>query len=719
MTDIKKDPLKPFLQHGVVFKGANQSQAYGDCPFTGKEGKFYVNKRNQLWDSKVAGYSGNVLQFLERMNEQNQQEITKQQLDRLAENRGLPPTAIKKFGIGKSSKGYTFPVKDDKGKLVDLRIYRLGKKVMGTAGCPTHIFNVGAIRKTPATYPVYLCEGEWDGMAMDYLLKRNKIKAVAVAVPGANVFKREWATHFKGRDVVVCYDNDEAGEAGELIVKDRLQATANSLSYLHWTAKFPTGYDIRDLVSQKAVAGNKPVTTYKAIKKMLRKDPRKIYNNTEADAPVLSEDGEELNLNLTLQDVHNVVGKWLKLNDYDGFNVAMATVLSTALPGDPIWTFFVGAPGGAKTEQLQAFSKCRFTYFLSSLTPHSLVSGSSTTDGQDPSVLPKLDEKCLIIKDFTTIMGLREHDKDMIFSILRDAYDGKTSKAFGRGFTREYEIHFSMLAGVTPAIYEVISRYSGLGDRFLKFNTGGALEHFNEEEIMRKALQNVGHEKQMREEISAVTNAYVVSMMHKMKLKKFKLPELDAEMETRLIAATQYASCLRATVSRHMRDNDIIMSKPFREVGTRLVKQLKKIMCVLAFMFGHDKVGEDEYRIGKKILLDTVDQRTEEIARMIFLHCPTQDDTVTASEIQIYSKYNRMTVRRILDDLTVLKVTSRQGKANRYDYTITPKIRSYLETSELYVAREHQERVRATVGYERTRTPKKKIVIRRKKRRED
>ena len=137
----EKDPLKAFKQHGVVFNGANQSQAYGDCPFTGKANKFYVNKKNLLWDSKTAGTNGNLFQFLEYVNEQNKEDMTKSQMSRLAENRGLPVSAFRDFEFGKSSNGYTFPVRNEKGKLVDLRTYRLGKKVMGTSGCTTHIFN--------------------------------------------------------------------------------------------------------------------------------------------------------------------------------------------------------------------------------------------------------------------------------------------------------------------------------------------------------------------------------------------------------------------------------------------------------------------------------------------------------------------------------------------------------------------------------------------------
>lgn len=713
MTSPKPDPLKPFVQHGVIFRGANQSQAYGDCPFTGKQNKFYVHKTKLLWDSKVTGQKGNVIQFLEYINEQNKEDISKKELERLAENRGLPRSAFSDFEIGKSSKGFTFPVRSEKGKLLDLRSYRLGKKVIGTSGCSTHLFNLEEMYRSPETYPVYLCEGEWDTIAMRYLLKRNKAKAVAVGVPGANVFKREWAKYFRGRDVIVCYDNDEAGEAGEMIVHDRLQACANSVSYLHWLLKFPTGYDLRDLISKSAVLKNKPIKTFKAIKAMLRGSPRKIYNNEEVPLPSTVSGEEEINLDLTLKDVTDEIGKWLYMKNFDAFYVALATVLSTYSPGDPSWIFLVGAPSGSKTEILQTFSKCRYTHFLSSLTPHSLVSGSSTMDGKDPSILPQLDMKTLITKDFTVVMSMRDTDRDAIFSILRDAYDGSTSKAFGKGFTRSYEVHFSFLAGVTPEIYALMSKQSSLGERFLKFNVGGALDHDYEEEIMLKSFENQDKSKEMREEMAMVVNAYVIAMVHRMKQKGFKLPEAPMELKKKLIKAVQYASYLRGSVSRHMRENELIVSKPFREMGARFGNQNLKLMRHLALVFGNKEVGDSEWRIGKKVILDTVDQRTEEIVRKIFINTPHVDDTLTASQIQGITGYNRMTVRRVLDDLTVLKVLDRQGKLNKYEYSISKKVRGYIEGSGIYEAQEQIERRRADLKAEVV--EKRKVRVRRKR----
>ncbi len=47
-VSVQNDKLKGFTRFGVNFKGQNQSQAYGDCPFCDKESKFYVQNITTL-----------------------------------------------------------------------------------------------------------------------------------------------------------------------------------------------------------------------------------------------------------------------------------------------------------------------------------------------------------------------------------------------------------------------------------------------------------------------------------------------------------------------------------------------------------------------------------------------------------------------------------------------------------------------------------------------
>jgi hypothetical protein len=79
----------------VDFTGERGDERYGTCPFTGKPDKFYVNIKTGLWDSKTAGLSGNIAQFLHQISKLYVSQMTDEVLKRLADDRGLPMKAFK------------------------------------------------------------------------------------------------------------------------------------------------------------------------------------------------------------------------------------------------------------------------------------------------------------------------------------------------------------------------------------------------------------------------------------------------------------------------------------------------------------------------------------------------------------------------------------------------------------------------------------------------
>src|SRR6185295_20396517 len=127
----------------------------------------------------------------------------------------------------------------------------------------------------------------------------------------------------------------------------------------------------------------------------------------------------------------------------------------------------------------------------------------------EPSLIPRLNEKVLVIKDFTSILGMNDNDKEEIFSILRDAYDGFCGKVFGNGVERSYKSRFTVIAAVTPSIYDLGPRHSALGERFLKFMMGDNLHHDQEEEIISRAIENVDRDSKIRTELSLVTGTFL------------------------------------------------------------------------------------------------------------------------------------------------------------------------------------------------------------------
>lgn len=73
---------------------------------------------------------------------------------------------------------------------------------------PVPLYNRDALTETEKRQKVYIAEGVFDAM----MLEQNGYKAVGIL--GVNNFKPDYTELFKGLDVVLALDNDEAGERG-------------------------------------------------------------------------------------------------------------------------------------------------------------------------------------------------------------------------------------------------------------------------------------------------------------------------------------------------------------------------------------------------------------------------------------------------------------------------------------------------------------------------
>lgn len=73
---------------------------------------------------------------------------------------------------------------------------------------------------------IYLTEGEFDAISL------SQLGFTAYGIMGTNGFKEDFKKHFVGKDVVLAFDNDEAGVKATKDISDTLKDTANSISSL-------------------------------------------------------------------------------------------------------------------------------------------------------------------------------------------------------------------------------------------------------------------------------------------------------------------------------------------------------------------------------------------------------------------------------------------------------------------------------------------------------
>jgi len=139
---------------------------------------------------------------------------------------------------------------------------------------------------------------------------------------------------------------------------------------------------------------------------------------------------------------------------------------------DPVWGWLAGPPGSGKNEAMRVFADHPNTYFISEVTENALMSGYVDDDDpdRDPSLLPLLDGRTMVVEDTSGLLKMRETAIDSLMGTLRNLYGGEQqTKASGSAGQRSYKSRFGILFGATGLIDTIQGKHSQLGERFITF----------------------------------------------------------------------------------------------------------------------------------------------------------------------------------------------------------------------------------------------------------
>lgn len=675
--------LWPLEAHGVLLTQEVGDQLVGSCPFCDAEGHFYCAERTGQWDCKKCNRSGNVYTFLSQIAETYAEAAPLASLKKLGADRGVPSKVLRDAGMGLNPYGFwSLPVRNARGTVMDIREWRPKKnkhQFFSTRGCNVCLFGaeqLGDPKKKD--WPVLVCEGEWDAMALRWVLsKLPEEQVVVVGVPGANIFKEQWCDWFMGRHTTLLYDNDDAGDRGALRAGGMLKSFAKTVHYLCWPENLPAGYDIRDFVNQSKSEGINAAVAWGELKKLIRnKHRRDVDGAVEGPSEASSGSGTGSSGKLKPKsvslekDVLPKYRKWYQVTEdmHRAIELSLAVVASTAIPGDPVWLFLVGPPGCGKTAVLETMATSPYCSFQSSVGPHTLVSG--WRGDSDPSLIPQLQDRTLILKDYTEILSLPLPVQEEIFSTMRGAFDGSVYRRYGNAVVRDYKnVHFSMLAGVTSAIHG--NTRATLGERFLKYQLykkGG-----NSDDHVMSAIRSIGKEKKRNEEVQSAVERFLEQDFSSQKY----AVELSDRQAKRLMSLSQIIAILRAEVDRDWKTNDILY-RPYAEVATRLGKQLAKLAMGVAMIRGKRTVDDDVYNLIEEVAFDTA----------IGFHLDTVHSIMKAGgsasrdQLSEIARIPRATLQRNLDDLTLLGAVKKKpvnekvftGRGNKFLYVVSDKL---------------------------------------------
>jgi len=641
--------LKAFSQLGFISQKDNNKELAGRCPFCGKDEHFSINKETIKYHCKKCGQGGGYKTFIEEIVKLGQTHFKGFPALRLVKDRELPLKLLKRYKVGylPLKKVYIIPTVDS------IRIYNF-KTFVHLAGTQLSLFNSEQILDKKGT--IWLCEGEWDTMAMDELI--TKSSDICIGVPGAGTFKAQWVQMFRDRKVNVIFDNDDAGRKGSIKVYNALKPLVRELKLIHWNEDLKEGYDLRDFYINKH--------TLPQLEGFLSDKPQGVD-----DVVIVKEDKYD-GKGLELKEVYKRYRKWLHLPRPDILDAIFGTVIANRLDGDPLWLFLVGVPGSAKTELLMSMSDAPKTFSVSALQPHMLVSGYRA-GGTDPSLILRLDQKVLLIKDFTTVLNMNQQTREETFGVLRDIYDGEHVRFFGNNAGGVYKSRFGLIAGVTPAIEQHTESHAALGERFLRYYIPITKDT---QAYLKRAMSNVGSEKKMREGMRDIGTAVL-------NYDFTDRPTISDEMIDRILAMAQWVSMMRGTITRDRYSKDV-MFRPFIELGTRLSKQFYKLLMGICMFRRVSSAGEKEFRTLKYIARSSVPSSLELVTKGVYKTDP--EKVYKTSELVNMIGLPRITALRYTENLVLLGLVEKTpvGNSGEFMWKFTKEGFDVLERSKVY-----------------------------------
>ncbi len=322
-----------------------------------------------------------------------------------------------------------------------------------------------------------------------------------------------------------------------------------------------------------------------------------------------------------VEEFIRVYSKWMIVDETDSFYIVFGAIFANIhLQSLPVWMYIISVPGGGKTSLLQALKGHRFIHFSSSLTEKTLVSGL-VTNGQEPSLLPKLNNKVWVLKDLTNLLSDRREIIAHIFGQLREMYDGEGGREYGTGESRHYESKFGIIAAVTNEIDHHITLLSPLGERFLFYR----MPELNDEQRRERALrasQNINM-KQQEAEIKATAHKVLDFIP--------LVPDLPEAILDQIETIAAFVAKARAKVHRDRYTREIT-SESSPEVHTRLNKQLSDLARGIAMAKEKNVVSTEELRLIRKVGIDCIPPNRVKFLRFLAEEYPSPVSNVEVGD---------------------------------------------------------------------------------------
>lgn len=383
-------------------------------------------------------------------------------------------------------------------------------------------------------------------------------------------------------------------------------------------------------------------------------------------------------LNFTLADVKTAVEKWLYLEDTAMLDVVAAGFVANQFQSDPTWIMFLGPPSSAKTEILRMLDGHDKVYFLSNLTPATLLSGKSE---KQASLLFQLNDKILVLKDFGTILTMRSESQHEILSQLREVYDQQYSKGYGARSAIHWTGHVGLLAAATPVFDRCYGVNNALGDRFLIFRTRNS----NDDDVGAKAQEVLGREVEMRQELRAAMHTFVNQFLPE-RLKEVTV-NINSDFKRQLRLLVSFCAKARCHVQRNYRSREV-EHLPEPEGPGRLIKQLTQMAVALTLVHGKTEMDETVYGLIARIGKDIIPPLRLKMLKSLYSERLTSTSWFSTREAGESSGVPTATARFILEELMMVGLVKSKRQSDSEtapnEWQLSEQVQENLEITKIF-----------------------------------
>lgn len=376
--------------------------------------------------------------------------------------------------------------------------------------------------------------------------------------------------------------------------------------------------------------------------------------------------------------------KVLKLlpNSQTGLKLVLAVAASSSFKVPVmLWLLLVGVPSSGKTDLVRLIKDADIAYYLDNLTQNAFISGERATKGNKVyDLLPLLDKKCLIVKDWTSIFSLDEKMTKKLLGDLVGIYDKEFTKFSSRRGNISYSSAFSQLGCITPATLNKHTNYMNMvGPRFLCYAMPTSTQ-----ETEDKSYEMIFSDAD-RSVIEKEARLYASSYLEQICQTPFIINPMTKKFESYLRLAAKLMSCCRGIVIlqsasfkneegedvKYYEVLDVQIEEPWRAV-----QQLISLSKFLAFVVGRNEITNEELTIIKEVVISSMPADRSNALRTLIDH----KGQITVKELADISEKSTKTSKRLLDELSALKVVEKNKGSGSIatDYRISDLFNEFL-----------------------------------------